>query len=81
MKRKSIVLLMLIITVFAGAQSLDRQIRKLAVDVTRGYMEGREDLLSSPLLMPGTGLQSGLPSPWDMPISVRLRWTALMPEK
>lgn len=48
MKRNIIVLLILTITVFAGAQSLDRQLRNLAEEITRGYMEGVEDLLIKP---------------------------------
>ena len=57
MKRKYIVLFMLIIAVFAGAQSLDRQIKNLAVEITRGYMEGIEDLLIKPRI--GIGEFSG----------------------
>jgi curli biogenesis system outer membrane secretion channel CsgG len=48
MKHIIIVLLLLMITFIAGAQSLDRQIRNLAVEITRGYMEGIEDLLIKP---------------------------------
>lgn len=48
MKRIIIALLLLMITFIAGAQSLDRQIRKLAEEITRGYMEGIEDVLIKP---------------------------------
>ncbi len=48
MKRNIIVLLILTITVFAGAQPLDRQIKNLAEEITRGYLEDVEDLLIKP---------------------------------
>ncbi len=48
MKRTVIFILFLSAAVFIGAQSLNRQIRNLAVEITRGYMEGHKNLLIKP---------------------------------
>ena len=48
MKRTVIFILFLSAAVLIGAQSLNRQIRNLAVEITRGYMEGHKNLLIKP---------------------------------
>ena len=48
MKRAAIIILLFSAAVFAGAQSLNRQIRNLTEEITRGYMDNRDDLLIKP---------------------------------
>lgn len=50
MKLKLFIVLLVFMAIFAGAQSLDREIRKLAVDITRSYLENHGDLLIKPRL-------------------------------
>ena len=48
MKQKLFIVLLLLITILAGAQSLDREVRKLAVDITKAYLDSHGDLLIKP---------------------------------
>ncbi len=48
MKRTIIFILFLSAAVLIGAQSLNQQIRNLAVEITRGYMDGHKNLLIKP---------------------------------
>jgi len=48
MKHKLFITLFIIIAVSAGAQSLNREVHKLAVDITRAYMDSHGDLLIKP---------------------------------
>ncbi len=50
MKLKLFIVFLVFLAIFAGAQSLDREIRKLAVDITRSYMESHGELLIKPRL-------------------------------
>ena len=47
-KRTVLFFLMLSAAVITGAQSLDRQIRDLAIEITRGYLDNHKDLLIKP---------------------------------
>lgn len=48
MKQKLLILFLLLIAVFAGAQSLSREVRKLAIEITRAYLDNHEGLLIKP---------------------------------
>jgi len=48
MKLKLFVVLLL--PILAGAQPLDREVRKIAVDIIRRYIEGHGDLLIKPYI-------------------------------
>ncbi len=48
MKRTLVSVILLMVALSAGAQSLNRQIRNLAEDITREYMHSKKDLLIKP---------------------------------
>ncbi len=48
MKQKLLILFLLFSTVFAGAQSLNREVRKLATEITQSYLDNHDDLLIKP---------------------------------